>query len=142
MWGSVKEILNQEGIWGFFSGLIPKLLCDLTCIALASTTCYIVNKYYIRDQGNRTYFAGFIQFIYASLLYPLHVVSTCMAVTGSRWVFNIKSFAIDFFHSKLFLIRLQAGQPPNMPVYYNWSHCWKNLYAQNEHKRGSSLFWR
>jgi len=118
---SIKEILQQEGITGFFSGLIPKLLCDLTCIALASTTCYIVNKYYIRDPGSRTYFSGFVQFLYASLLYPLHVVSTCMVVSGSR---------------------LKGGQPPNMPVYYNWSHCWKHLYSIQEHKRGSSLFWR
>lgn len=84
LWSSVREILRENGILGFFAGLIPKLLCDLTCIALASTTCYIVNKYYIRDPGSRTYFSGFTQFVYASLLYPLHVVSTCMIVSGSR----------------------------------------------------------
>lgn len=84
IWSSIKEILRQEGIFGFFSGLIPKLLCDLTCIALASTTCYIVNKYYITEPGNRTLFGGLIQFVYASFLYPLQVVSTCMVVSGSR----------------------------------------------------------
>lgn len=86
MWASFKEILSQDGFWGFFSGLIPKLLCDLTCVALASTTCYIVNRYYIRDTANRTYFAGFIQFVYSSCLYPLQVVSTCMIVSGSRYM--------------------------------------------------------
>lgn len=121
MFASIKEIFKQDGILGFFAGLIPKLLCDLTCIALASTTCYIVNRFYIREQASRAYFSGFIQFAYATLLYPLQVVSTCMMVSGTR---------------------LQAGQPPNMPVYYNWSHCWQELYAVNEHKRGSSLFWR
>lgn len=84
IWSSVKEIFSEEGLFGFFSGLIPKLLCDLTCIALTSTTCYLVNKYYISESGNRTYFAGFIQFVYASVLYPIQVVSTCMVVTGSR----------------------------------------------------------
>lgn len=84
IWSSIKEIVRQDGIFGFFSGLIPKLLCDLTCIALASTTCYIVNKYYISEPGNRTLFGGFIQFVYASILYPLQVVSTCMIVSGSR----------------------------------------------------------
>lgn len=84
LWSSVKEIFSQDGLFGFFSGLIPKLLCDLTCIALTSTTCYLVNKYYISEQGNRTYFAGFVQFVYASVLYPIQVVSTCMVVTGSR----------------------------------------------------------
>lgn len=84
IWSSIKEIFSEEGIFGFFSGLIPKLLCDLTCIALTSTTCYLVNRYYISDQGNRTYFAGFIQFVYASVLYPIQVVCSCMVVTGSR----------------------------------------------------------
>lgn len=86
MWASIKEILSQDGIWGFFSGLIPKLLCDLTCVALASTTCYIVNRYYIRDTANRTYFAGLIQYVYSSCLYPLQVVSTCMIVSGTRYM--------------------------------------------------------
>ncbi|XP_055322263.1 mitochondrial carrier homolog 2 [Sitodiplosis mosellana] len=121
IWSSIKEIFGQEGLFGFFSGLIPKLICDLTCIALTSTTCYLVNKYYISDQGNRTYFAGFIQFVYASVLYPIQVVSTCMVVTGSR---------------------LQAGSPPHMPVYKNWSDCLTHLKSTNQHKRGSSLFWR
>lgn len=121
LWSSIKEIVSEEGIFGFFSGLIPKLLCDLTCIALTSTTCYLVNKYYIRDAGNRGYFAGFVQFIYASCLYPIQVVSTCMVVTGSR---------------------LQAGQQPQMPVYKNWSECLNHLKSINQHKRGSSLFWR
>lgn len=121
LWSSIKEIVRQDGILGFFAGLIPKLVCDLSCIVLASTTCFIVHKYYIHDAGSRTYFAGFAQFAYATLLYPLHVVSNCMIVSGSR---------------------LQAGNPPQMPVYYNWSHCWKHLHSINEHKRGSSLFWR
>lgn len=76
--------MSQEGLFGLFSGIVPKLICDLTCIALTSTTCYLVNKYYIREQGNRTYFAGFVQFIYASILYPIQVVSTCMVVSGTR----------------------------------------------------------
>lgn len=84
VWASVKEIFQQNGILGFFSGLVPKLLCDLTVIALASTTCYVVNKYYIADPGNRSLFGGLSQFVYASILYPLNVVSTCMVVSGSR----------------------------------------------------------
>lgn len=121
IWSSIKEIMGQEGILGFFSGLIPKLICDLTCIVLTSTTCYLVNKYYISDQGNRTYFAGFVQFIYASILYPVQVVCTCMTVTGSR---------------------LTAGTEPHMPIYKNWSECLTHLKSINQHKRGSSLFWR
>ncbi|XP_031618517.1 mitochondrial carrier homolog 2 [Contarinia nasturtii] len=121
IWGSVKEIFSQEGVFGFFSGLKPKLISELSCIALTSTTCYLVHKYYIRDSDNRSYFNGFIQFIYASFLYPFQVAATCMVVTGSR---------------------LQAGSEPHMPLYKNWSHCYDHLRSINQHKRGSSLFWR
>lgn len=38
--------------------------------------------------------------------------------------------------------RLIAGQPPQMPLYKNWSHCWRELNTAGEHKRGSSLFFR
>lgn len=97
IWSSIKEIFGQEGLFGFFSGLIPKLICDVTCIALTSTTCYLVNKYYISDQGNRTYFAGFIQFVYASFLYPIQVVSTCMVVTGSRYNLTLSHICFRFY---------------------------------------------
>lgn len=119
--GSIVEIYKHEGIFGFFSGVIPKLLCDLACVTLTSTTVFLVNKYLIRDRDTRQYCASFTQFVFSSLLYPLQVVSSCMAISGSG---------------------LSAGQPPIMPIYKNWSDCWSDLQARGELKRGSSLFWR
>lgn len=84
IWSSVKEIFSEDGLLGFFSGLTPKLIAELTCITLTGTTCYLVNKYYLRDQVSRNYFAGFAQFIYGTILYPIQVVSTCMVVNGTR----------------------------------------------------------
>ncbi|XP_023167116.1 mitochondrial carrier homolog 2 [Drosophila hydei] len=119
--GSIAEIWKTEGLLGFFSGLIPKLLCDVACLVLSSSTVFVVNKYFIKDKMARQYNAGFIQFVYSSLLYPLQVVSTCSAISGSR---------------------LMAGQPPIMPSYRNWVDCWNDLQGRRELKRGSSLFWR
>ncbi|XP_030375502.1 mitochondrial carrier homolog 2 [Scaptodrosophila lebanonensis] len=119
--GSISEIWKTEGILGFFAGLIPKLLCDVVCLVLTSSTVYILNKYVIKDKLGRQYNAGFTQFAFSSILYPLQVVSTCTAVSGSR---------------------LMAGQPPIMPAYNNWVDCWNDLQARSELKRGSSLFWR
>nr|XP_016934288.1 mitochondrial carrier homolog 2 [Drosophila suzukii]XP_016934289.1 mitochondrial carrier homolog 2 [Drosophila suzukii] len=119
--GSVAEIWKTEGIAGFFAGLVPKLLCDVACLVLSSSTIYILNKYVIKDKLGRQYNAGFTQFAVSSLLYPLQVVSTCSAVSGSR---------------------LMAGQPPIMPAYKNWVDCWNDLQVRGELKRGSSLFWR
>ncbi|XP_017864177.1 PREDICTED: mitochondrial carrier homolog 2 [Drosophila arizonae] len=119
--GSIGEIWRTEGILGFFSGLIPKLLCDVACLVLSSSTVFVVNKYFIKDKLARQYNAGFVQFMFSSLLYPLQVVSTCSAVSGSR---------------------LMAGQPPIMPSYKHWVDCWNDLQGRKELKRGSSLFWR
>lgn len=119
--GSVAEIWKTEGIAGFFAGIVPKLLCDVACLVLSSSTVYILNKYLIKDKLGRQYNAGFTQFAISSLLYPLQVVSTCCVVSGSR---------------------LMAGQPPIMPAYNNWVDCWNDLQVRGEIKRGSSLFWR
>ncbi|XP_034103452.1 mitochondrial carrier homolog 2 [Drosophila nasuta] len=119
--GSVAEIWNNEGVLGFFAGLIPKLLCDVAGLVLSSSTVFVINKYLIKDKVARQYNAGFTQFAFSSLLYPLQVVSTCSAVSGSR---------------------LMAGQPPIMPKYANWVDCWNDLQTRRELKRGSSLFWR
>lgn len=108
-------------MFGFFSGLTPKLLCDISCVVLSSTTIYLINKHFIRDKESQSYVGSFTQFVCSSLVYPLQVVSTCMTVSGAR---------------------LKAGQPPHMPIYNNWSICWRELYTNGEHKRGSSLFFR
>ncbi|TMW47813.1 hypothetical protein DOY81_007113 [Sarcophaga bullata] len=119
--GSIAEIYKTEGFLGFFSGLVPKILCDVACLVLTSSTVFLLNKYVIKDKVGRQYSAAFTQFAFASILYPLNVVSTCMTVTGSR---------------------LKAGQPPIMPLYKNWISCFNDLQARNELKRGSSMFWR
>ncbi|XP_039966373.1 mitochondrial carrier homolog 2 [Bactrocera neohumeralis] len=121
IFGSIKEIYKTEGVLGFFSGLVPKLLCDVVCLVLTSTTVFVLNKYVIKDKIGRQYNAGFVQFAFSSILYPFQVVSSCMAVTGSR---------------------LMAGRPPVMPEYKNWVDCWNDLQARGELKRGTSLFWR
>ncbi|XP_055910394.1 mitochondrial carrier homolog 2 [Eupeodes corollae] len=121
IFGSIKEIFRNDGIFGFFSGIVPKLLCDVACLVLTSSTVYMVSKYLVKDKMSRTYCAGGTQFIFASILYPLQVVSTCMVVTGSR---------------------LMAGRPPVMPEYDGWRDCWNDLQTRGELKRGSSVFWR
>lgn len=59
--GSIAEIYRTEGIMGFFSGLVPKLLCDVACLVLTSSTVFLLNKYVIKDKVGRQYSAGFTQ---------------------------------------------------------------------------------
>ncbi|KAL5282219.1 MTCH2 family protein [Megaselia abdita] len=82
--GSAIEIYKDGGILGFFSGIIPKLLFEVACLVLSNSTVYIINKYLIKDKMARQYNTSITQFAFASILYPLQVVSTCMIVSGSR----------------------------------------------------------
>lgn len=102
IFGSIVQIYKDEGILGFFSGLIPRLLFDVTCVVAASTATYLVGRHFIREREGRAYFGSlsavgseiiqesfksyqeiFFQFVCTSIFYPLNVVSTCMVVSGS-----------------------------------------------------------
>ncbi|KAJ6641580.1 Mitochondrial carrier like 2 [Pseudolycoriella hygida] len=121
IWSSIKEIWNTEGISGFFSGFVPKMLCEVSIVIIASSVTYIVKRRITRDHEGSDYIGTFTNFAVASFLYPLHVVSTCMKITGTKMI---------------------AGQSPHMPLYSNWMQCWRDLKATGETKRGSSLFFR
>ncbi|XP_065086772.1 mitochondrial carrier homolog 2 [Ochlerotatus camptorhynchus] len=121
VWQSIREIWSQEGIFGFFTGFVPRLLCDLGCLVIASSATYLASKYVIREQEGRVYFSSISQFVVSSMFYPYHVASTCMIVNASR---------------------LKAGSLPNMEPYVDWRDCYAKLRAAGQHKRGSSLFFR
>ncbi|XP_037938718.1 mitochondrial carrier homolog 2-like [Teleopsis dalmanni] len=119
--GSIIEIYKYEGISGFFSGLLPKLIGDVASLILTSTTVFMLNKYLIKDKVGRHYNSGLTQFAIASMLYPFQVVASCMCVTGSR---------------------LMAASPPMMPMYRNSIDCWNHLSSLGELKRGNAFFLR
>ncbi|XP_058829526.1 mitochondrial carrier homolog 2 [Topomyia yanbarensis] len=121
MWQSIKEIWTQDGLFGFFAGFMPRLLCDLGCLIISASATYLASRYLIREQEGRVYFSTISQFVASSMFYPYHVVSTCMIVNGSR---------------------LKAGTFPNMEPYRDWRDCYAKLKASGEHKRGNSLFFR
>lgn len=59
--GSIAEIYKTEGFFGFFSGLVPKILCDVACLVLTSSTVFLLNKYVVKDKVGRQYSAAFTQ---------------------------------------------------------------------------------
>lgn len=81
--GSIVQIYNDEGIWGFFSGLIPRLIFDLSCVVIASTATYLIGRHFIKDKEARVYISPLSSFICSSVMYPMNVVSTCMIVNAS-----------------------------------------------------------
>ncbi|XP_075158029.1 mitochondrial carrier homolog 2-like [Haematobia irritans] len=119
--GSIAEIYKHEGISGFFSGILPKILYEVSCVVLTSPTVFLLSKYLIKDKLIIKFAAGITQYAFSCVLYPFNVVSTCMTVSGSR---------------------IMAGQPPIMPQYSGWMDCFSDLQARKELNRGGSLFWR
>lgn len=55
IFSSVKEIYNQNGVLGFFSGLIPRLLGDIISLLLASSLTYAINHYLIEEKELKVY---------------------------------------------------------------------------------------
>lgn len=58
IFGSIVQIYKDEGIMGFFSGIIPRLLFDVTCVVVASTATYLVGRHFIREKEGRAYFGS------------------------------------------------------------------------------------
>ncbi|KAK3861313.1 hypothetical protein Pcinc_032693 [Petrolisthes cinctipes] len=118
---AVGIIYREQGIKGFFCGLLPRLLCDLTALWLGKTLAHIINNYLVEDKDLKQYVTASMNFLASAVTYPLQVVSNCMAVSGSG---------------------LAAGCPPNMPIYTGWIDCYRHLRQVRGLKRGSSMLWR
>lgn len=118
---SLRAIYQENGVLGFFSGLVPRLLGDLLSALLVASLTYVVNNYVVEDKELKTYTGSTMAYIGSALTYPFHVVSTCSAVSDSGLV---------------------AGSPPYMPHYSSWVDCWRDLSAGNQLKRGGSIFMR
>lgn len=118
---SFIEVYKENGIAGYYAGIVPRLIANATVLVLVSSSTYVINKYVIHDQELKTYTASTMKFIATTVTYPFLVVYHCMAVNNCGLV---------------------AGLPPNMPIYNNWLDCWSHLSSINQLKRGSSLLWR
>ncbi|XP_045611460.1 mitochondrial carrier homolog 2 [Procambarus clarkii] len=118
---AVGIIYREQGVKGFFCGLIPRLLCDLAALWLGKTLAHVINNYLVEDKDLKQYVSASMNFLASAVTYPLQVVSNCMAVSGSGLV---------------------AGSPPNMPIYSGWLDCYRNLRQVRGLKRGSSMLWR
>ncbi|XP_064603417.1 mitochondrial carrier homolog 1-like [Liolophura sinensis] len=118
---AIGEIYENDGIMGFFAGLVPRLIGEALTVWLANILSHIINTYLVEDKGMQTYTGAACGLIVTHITYPFTLVSNLMAVNGSGLV---------------------AASPPNMPIYRGWVDCWRQLSKAHQLKRGSSLFWR
>jgi carrier protein len=123
---SISEIWEREGIAGFFSGLIPRLIGELLTIWLTTVVMHLFNSYLFptsqpHSKELRVYSSVFSQMVVTQITYPFNLISNVMAVNNSG---------------------LAAGSPPVNAIYSSWWDCWTRLSQQNQLKRGSSMFFR
>ncbi|RXN17295.1 26S protease regulatory subunit 6A [Labeo rohita] len=112
---SIVTIYREEGILGFFAGLIPRLLGDVLSLWICNMLAHFINTYAIDDSTSHT---GEIKncsqavtgFFASMLTYPFVLVSNLMAVNNCG---------------------LAGGLPPYAAVYPNWLHCWSHLSRED-----------
>ncbi|CAG0916408.1 unnamed protein product [Notodromas monacha] len=114
---SVREIYNTDGILGFFAGLVPKLIGDISLVALTHYANYLIWRL-ASDPNVRTIGPYIASMVCSSIMYPFTIVSNCMAVNDCG---------------------LAGGMPPRMPVYTNWIHCYSHIRSLGQLNRGGSL---
>ncbi|XP_019061339.1 mitochondrial carrier homolog 2 isoform X1 [Fukomys damarensis] len=123
---SIVTIYREEGLLGFFAGLIPRLLGDIISLWLCNSLAYLVNTYAL-DSGVSTmnemksYSQAVTGFFASMLTYPFVLVSNLMAVNNCG---------------------LAGGSPPYSPLYSSWIDCWCTLQKEGNMSRGNSLFFR
>ena len=83
---SMVPIYREEGILGYFAGLIPRLLGDIISLWLFNSLAYLISTYAL-DSGVSTmneisYSQAVTGFFASMLMYPFVLVSHLMAVNN------------------------------------------------------------
>ncbi|NXX79810.1 MTCH2 protein, partial [Urocolius indicus] len=135
-------IYREEGLLGFFAGLIPRLLGDVLSLWLCNMLAYLINTYALENgvrapRGGceglgrglgvstmaemKSYSQAVTGFFASMLTYPFVLVSNLMAVNNCG---------------------LAGGCLPYAPTYCSWLDCWSQLHKEGNMSRGNSLFFR
>ncbi|XP_053576335.1 mitochondrial carrier homolog 2 [Bombina bombina] len=124
VFGSIITIYKEEGILGFFVGLIPRLLGDIISLWICNTVAYFINTYALENGGvgeMKGYSQAITGFVAGMVTYPFVLVSNLMAVNNCG---------------------LAGGYLPYAPAYTSWIDCWRQLNREGNLNRGNSLFFR
>uniref|UniRef100_A0A8C5QK07 Mitochondrial carrier 2 n=1 Tax=Leptobrachium leishanense TaxID=445787 RepID=A0A8C5QK07_9ANUR len=124
VFGSIVTIYREEGILGFFAGLIPRLLGDIFSLWICNMVAYLINTYALENGAvgeMKSYSQAVTGFLASMLTYPFLLVSNLMAVNNCGLV---------------------GGSLPYAPEYTSWIDCWRQLSREGNMSRGNSLFFR
>lgn len=126
MFSCMVRIFKEEGVAGFYVGLIPHVLGDLLYLWCYNLLCHFINTYaddetFTQASAIRSYTKFVMNIAVSMLAYPFTLVADLMAVNNCG---------------------LAVGLPPYSPVFKSWLHCWSHLRIQGNLFRGSSFFFR
>uniref|UniRef100_A0A3Q3JP18 Mitochondrial carrier homolog 2 n=1 Tax=Monopterus albus TaxID=43700 RepID=A0A3Q3JP18_MONAL len=116
---SIITVYREEGIMGFFAGLIPRLLGDVLSLWICNLLAHLINTSLATSSMNDLAYSP--SFFASMLTYPFVLVSNLMAVNNCG---------------------LAGGLPPYASVYPTWVDCWRHLSREGNMCRGNSLFFR
>uniref|UniRef100_A0A8D2MJY1 Mitochondrial carrier 2 n=1 Tax=Zonotrichia albicollis TaxID=44394 RepID=A0A8D2MJY1_ZONAL len=113
-------IYREEGILGFFAGLIPRLLGDILSLWLCNMLAYLINTYALENGVSAmTEMKSYSQ-----------AVTGVSAATGRERILSLGRGV------------LAGGLLPYAPTYSSWLDCWSQLQREGNMSRGNSLFLR
>ncbi|XP_035016291.1 mitochondrial carrier homolog 1 isoform X3 [Hippoglossus stenolepis] len=122
----ITNIFKEEGVAGFYVGLIPHMLGEVLFLWCCNLLSHLINTYAVDDSFSQASavrsYTKFVMGIAVSILtYPFMLVADLMAVNNCG---------------------LAAGLPPRSPIFKSWLHCWSHLSHKGQLYRGSSFFSR
>ncbi|NXU26978.1 MTCH2 protein, partial [Thalassarche chlororhynchos] len=145
-------IYREEGVLGFFAGLIPRLLGDILSLWLCNMLAYLINTYALENgvrapQGptlgwQRGSVGVKVPFLLPQVSTMAEMKSYSQAVTGFFASMLTYPFVLV---SNLMAVNncgLAGGLLPYAPTYSSWLDCWSQLHREGNMSRGNSLFFR
>ncbi|XP_041350883.1 mitochondrial carrier homolog 2-like [Gigantopelta aegis] len=118
VFSSISEIYRNDGVLGFFSGIVPRIVGEIITVWISNFLAQLMNKYLVEDKEMKSYTGAACGLVVSHVTYPFTLVTNIMAVNNSG-------------------LRAVSWKP-----YDSWFDCWGDLSRQGALKRGSSLFWR
>ncbi|XP_030589417.1 mitochondrial carrier homolog 1-like [Archocentrus centrarchus] len=126
MLSCIVKIFKEEGVSGFYVGLIPHVLGEVLFLWCCNLLAHFINTYAVDESLSQASavksYTKFVMGIAVNVLtYPFMLVADVMAVNNCG---------------------LAAGLPPQSPIFKSWLHCWNHLSNKGQLFRGSSVFFR
>ncbi|VDI11469.1 mitochondrial carrier [Mytilus galloprovincialis] len=121
IFSSVTEIYHNDGIFGFFAGLAPRVIGEMLLIFVSNFVSQLFNKYFVEDKELQTYCGAGFGLLFGQFTYPFQLASNVMAVNKAGLV---------------------VSRYPFMDNYTSWVDCMLSLRGRGLSHRGSAMFFR